>query len=174
MPARIQVEVSILVLMDGARRPVAPTPRSAPTPVSILVLMDGARRPSTTRRYRASTYSFNPCFDGWGSPTDLIRGESSVASLGFNPCFDGWGSPTLQLALVLTTPNSVSILVLMDGARRQACPPCPCRNFRGFNPCFDGWGSPTENVLPVPTAKQHGFNPCFDGWGSPTREFPCS
>jgi len=38
----------------------------------------------------------------------------------------------------------VSILVLMDGARRHLRLQLRRMHIQGFNPCFDGWGSPTE------------------------------
>jgi len=63
--------------------------------VSILVLMDGARRHNNFTGIDTAIYCFNPCFDGWGSPT-----RNTQADL----CMDG----------------RVSILVLMDGARRQS------------------------------------------------------
>jgi len=87
--------------------------------VSILVLMDGARR--------------------------LVNGLFAFYKpLGFNPCFDGWGSPTVVATATAYYAVHVSILVLMDGARRLvlSIPRGGLRMTR-FNPCFDGWGSPT-------------------------------
>jgi len=96
--------------------------------VSILVLMDGARRPWLPGTATTPNRGFNPCFDGWGSPTAAVVGPAKRTRR-FNPCFDGWGSPTFHRYLSSDTPSP------------------------GFNPCFDGWGSPT--MLPVAATKQH-------------------
>jgi len=87
-------------------------------------------------------WGFNPCFDGWGSPTS-IKSSQFLAAISFNPCFDGWGSPTLYKTGTCKVGTCVSILVLMDGARRPVIKVPPIRTSPGFNPCFDGWGSPT-------------------------------
>jgi len=55
--------------------------------------MDGARRRDQVAQFEKWHPSFNPCFDGWGSPTSLLI--------------------RMQKRL-----RRVSILVLMDGARR--------------------------------------------------------
>jgi len=87
-------EVSILVLMDGARRlGVRDGEMAYPRRVSILVLMDGARRPGAGEFCQENFSRFNPCFDGWGSPT-FTRSICTCMNHRFNPCFDGWGSPT--------------------------------------------------------------------------------
>jgi len=86
--------------------------------VSILVLMDGARRLHDPKIQNYCSIGFNPCFDGWGSPT-LVREKVLVREeVCFNPCFDGWGSPT-------------PLQGFLFGMQKR------------FNPCFDGWGSPT-------------------------------
>jgi len=51
---------------------------------------------------------------------DAIFGpQGPLSRQSFNPCFDGWGSPTPQGQSGFDHPCFVSILVLMDGARRQ-------------------------------------------------------
>jgi len=49
--------------------------------VSILVLMDGARRQLMRDGSTANNMCFNPCFDGWGSPTRLFVVGKAVASV---------------------------------------------------------------------------------------------
>jgi len=110
--------------------------------VSILVLMDGARRQWKPPKSEHHVDSFNPCFDGWGSPTSLYGRRRDAFP-------------------------QVSILVLMDGARRHTTSSEYVRTHCGFNPCFDGWGSPTSQKF-LETIVLTCFNPCFDGWGSPT------
>jgi len=111
------VGVSILVLMDGARRRDNYGGRFHFVAVSILVLMDGARRPRHGSLLTTCLPSFNPCFDGWGSPTQAYCFPAGKAT-SFNPCFDGWGSPTMVIDEAYASGKPVSILVLMDGARR--------------------------------------------------------
>jgi len=67
-----------------------------------------------------------------------------MPELSFNPCFDGWGSPTFYCLVSLAQERHVSILVLMDGARRHARISQARDTALSFNPCFDGWGSPTR------------------------------
>jgi len=110
-------DVSILVLMDGARRQEqCPDHETKHGIVSILVLMDGARRPKRIDFIAASIFvSILVLMDGARRPWPVqIQMVSPVC---FNPCFDGWGSPTGKTILFLLG-ISVSILVLMDGARR--------------------------------------------------------
>jgi len=49
----------------------------------------------------------------------LRRREWYPCAQRFNPCFDGWGSPTGPRGGRGALRPRVSILVLMDGARRR-------------------------------------------------------
>ncbi len=89
----LERKVSILVLMEGAHRQCKAQAWNAFIGVSILVLMEGAHRQS-------------------------MRSGACASGLSFNPCFDGRGSPTICLFLAKESLTQVSILVLMEGAHR--------------------------------------------------------
>jgi len=135
--------VSILVLMDGARRHRIVIYGLVGNLVSILVLMDGARRRLGIQHQASKWRSFNPCFDGWGSPTPgPAPPPGSAKGVSILVLMDG--ARRLSQSLPDSRPGKVvSILVLMDGARRQHLARIPPHRRPGFNPCFDGWGSPT-------------------------------
>jgi len=54
----------------------------------------------------------------------------------FNPCFDGWGSPTVYRKIDALRFIRVSILVLMDGARRRGLVPRARRFLWKFQSLF--------------------------------------
>jgi len=72
--------------MDGARRQIYQRSTLYGRLVSILVLMDGARRQWTDVCFAAGQRCFNPCFDGWGSPTG-VSDSNAIEDILFQSLF---------------------------------------------------------------------------------------
>ena len=89
---RVEIMVSILVLVDVFLQYRIDHLPMSPNQVSILVLVDVFLQSSATCYYSPGHESFNPCFSGCLSPVatklDLFLDIQS-----FNPCFSGCLSP---------------------------------------------------------------------------------
>src|SRR6185437_10940960 len=104
--------VSILVLLDAARRQCRSCARSTSQPVSILVLLDAARRPENDVALAGA--------DGFRS---LFSWMQHVGEYG----------PTVH-----SLPRKVSILVLLDAARRLRPRHFSVWDHLCFDPCSPG------------------------------------
>src|SRR6185437_5186150 len=135
--------VSILVLLDAARRPPHPVHPPCSTKVSILVLLDAARRLlSSHARDRRAHVSILVLLDAARRPRSrFLRIWNNV---GFRSLFS-WmqhvGCSTSATAALWDGERGVpvSILVLLDAARRQVAgsnPACPAA--ASFDPCSPG------------------------------------
>ncbi len=121
---------------------------------------DGRGSPTfSPRRDLHAAECFNPCFDGRGSPTHRTFAHADVRFC-FNPCFDGRGSPTAGGLQNKRSLCLVSILVLMEGAHRQVIGDDRAQSGLSFNPCFDGRGSPTQ-AMQLPPAREPVFQSLF-------------
>ncbi len=80
------LNVSILVLMDGAREGQLILFVAEGDTVSILVLMDGAREAGAFFVPVQKFVRFNPCFDGWCSGR-LIHVRNVMGVLKFQSLF---------------------------------------------------------------------------------------
>ncbi len=113
-------------------------------------------------------WGFNPCFNGFHSPTEFSRVEGKDSQFGFNPCFNGFHSPTNINSYTLRW-LLVSILVLMDFILRLQSAQIQLVPLLSFNPCFNGFHSPTPAQISLQSNRTLSFNPCFNGFHSPTR-----
>ena len=144
----------------------------------------------------SSSHSFNPCFSGFTSTSNIRRLLAAFQSLffwihcprsqaffkrsrlaSFNPCFSGFTSTRriIDRRLKMGRPRCFnpcfSGFTSTSGHRvtlRQSLLAAP-----GFNPCFSGFTS-TSNRRSKRWVKARGhqpcFNPCFSGFTS-TRSF---
>ena len=106
--------------------------------VSILVLVDAALRPVEHVTPEQQETCFNPCFSGCRPATARFHVYYWGLCYSFNPCFSGCRPATYSRVCGLYTYRIVSILVLVDAALRQDALKMLSNPRNGFNPCFSG------------------------------------
>ena len=114
--------VSILVLMDFILRHLAGGV-NAFGHTSFNPCFNGFHSPTVTVLPFIAlklVMCFNPCFNGFHSPTISAPSKQVAPNLRFNPCFNGFHSPTRPHRYNCVIKHQVSILVLMDFILRQA------------------------------------------------------
>ena len=140
-------------------------PKPSAIDVSILVLLDGARG-RRWRRWHVRQHVFQSLFS-WMVPAGGRSSSSAVSRRRcFNPCSPGWcpagGSPSAYRPWRLM----VSILVLLDGARGMRsvrCEPLMQRCRVSILVLLDGAPRARRADVDAGTCAD-GFNPCSPGW----------
>ena len=61
-----------------------------------------------------SSFSFNPCFNGFTTLTKMGFELDDSYYISFNPCFNGFTTLTHAYSTIDNSIKNVSILVLMD------------------------------------------------------------
>ncbi len=131
--------VSILVIVDIARKVIRYKIRSQGDTVSILVIVDIARKATIHFNPAVILYCFNPCYCGYSSKSELIATQKQ-ATRSFNPCYCGYSSKSGGQS---------------GTTWRNDC----------FNPCYCGYSSKSGLALWL-DASDLGFNPCYCGYSS--------
>src|SRR6185437_14158142 len=153
--------VSILVLLDAARRQCRSCAPSTSQPVSILVLLDAARRPENDVALAAAEW-FRSLFSwmqhvGVLDPRGARRHQPGFRSLFSWMQHVGEYGPTVH-----SLPRKVSILVLLDAARRLRPRHFSVWDHLCFDPCSPGCSTSATSSR-APGMLDKSFDPCSPG-----------